>query len=257
MGNYAPGSPCWVDLGSPDVDASKRFYGELFGWTAETSSPEYGGYTNFFKDGRSVCAVGPLQGPGQPPVWTTYFKSDNLAATVGKVEAAGGKVLTPPMEIAPFGSMAIFLDQAGAAFGVWQPKEMTGADLMGEAGSVVWLELATRDIPGSTEFYPSVLGLSAREVSMGDGSYTLLETGGSSKAGIFDMAHMGMPQEVPPHWMVYFGVEDPDAVAKRATELGGAVTMAPMDTPAGRLAMLTDPHGSSFSVIKGDPDFKP
>jgi len=56
MGQAGPGVPGWVDLGSPDLDASKRFYGEVFGWDADTNpDPQYGGYTTFRKDGKAVA----------------------------------------------------------------------------------------------------------------------------------------------------------------------------------------------------------
>jgi predicted enzyme related to lactoylglutathione lyase len=257
MSEYAPGAPCWVDLGSPDVEASKRFYTSLFGWTAETSGPEYGGYTNFFKDGKMVGAVGPLQGPGQPPVWTTYFKVNDAAATAARVEELGGKVLTPPMEVAPFGRMAIFIDQAGGAFGAWQPHQMTGLELLAENGAPCWFELLTRDVDGSRDFYPAALGVTARDVGFEGGTYTLLEADSRSVAGMVSMEGMGLPPEVPPHWVVYFAVEDADAVAERTRELGGSVPMGPADSPAGRFALLADPHGSTFAVIKPDPTFQP
>jgi predicted enzyme related to lactoylglutathione lyase len=204
-----------------------------------------------------VGAVGPLQGPGQPPVWTTYFKVDDADAAGTRVEEAGGKVLTPPMEVAPFGRMAIFMDQAGAALGVWQPHQMTGLELIGEYGAPGWFELLTRDVAGSREFYPAALGVSAREVAFEGGTYTLLEVDGKSVAGMMSMDGANLPPEVPPHWLVYFAVEDPDAVAARARELGGSVALGPLDSPAGRMAMLADPHGSTFSIINPNPDFQP
>ena len=59
---------------------------------------------------------------------------------------------------------------------------------------------------------------------------------------------------VPNHWHVYFAVEDADATAGKATELGGSVMVAPFDTPVGRIAILTDPQGAVFSVLKPAPE---
>jgi predicted enzyme related to lactoylglutathione lyase len=257
MVERAPGTPSWLDLGSPDVDASRRFYQELFGWTSEAGAPEYGGYSTFYLGGKSVGAVGGLQSPEQPPVWTPYFNTTDAAASQSKVEAAGGKTLVPPMEVAPFGTMAIFTDSAGAAFGMWQPAEMPGAEALYEdTGTAVWFELATRDLEEAHSFYPAVLGVSARDVEMPSGSYTLLEKGETSYAGVMAMDPASYPPEVPSHWMIYFGVDDADATVAKVKELGGSVTVPPMDIPPGRFAVVKDQFGATFSVLKPNPEFQ-
>jgi uncharacterized protein len=58
------------------------------------------------------------------------------------------------------------------------------------------------------------------------------------------------PAELPNHWMVYFAVTDTDAVAARCTELGGQVPVPPTDIPVGRFAVLNDPQGGHFSIIR-------
>ncbi|MDQ1656878.1 MAG: uncharacterized protein QOD41_1961 [Cryptosporangiaceae bacterium] len=256
MAKYTPGTPCWLDLGSPDVAASREFYGSLFGWTSEPGAEEYGGYTTFYLDGKSVGAVGGLQSPQQPAAWSTYFASDDIAATQAKVEGAGGKTMVAPMEVPPFGTMAIFFDPAGAVFGVWQAAEMPGADLMFDrAGSANWFELATRDVEASKAFYPQVLGLTTRDLEMPGTSYTVLEKGETSYAGIMGMSDESYPAEIPSHWMIYFAVDDTDATVAKAQELGGSVIAGPMDMPPGRFAILRDQFGAAFSVIKPNPDF--
>src|SRR5687767_4884904 len=73
-----PGTPNWVDLGTPDLDVTKRFYGELFGWTAHVSpEPEVRGYTIFNKDGQPVAGTGPLFSDDQLPAWSTYVATDD------------------------------------------------------------------------------------------------------------------------------------------------------------------------------------
>jgi predicted enzyme related to lactoylglutathione lyase len=258
MVEHAPGTPSWLDLGSPDVEASRSFYESLFGWTSEAGAPEYGGYTTFYRDGKSVAAVGPLQSPEQPPVWTPYFATADAAATQAKVEEAGGKTLVPPMDVAPFGSMAIFTDSAGAAFGVWQPAEMKGADALYEGtGSANWFELSTRDLDGAKSFYPAVLGLSARQLDFPGGAYVLLEQDGKPYAGAMPMDPAQFPPEVPSYWGIYFEVDDVDAAVAKVTELGGSVVAPPMDMDPGRLAFLKDQFGATFAVIKPNPDFQP
>ncbi len=258
MTNFAPGTPTWVDLSTSDLEATKQFYGGLFGWTAETGDQEqYGGYTTFYKDGKAVAAAAPLMGEGQPVVWTTYFATDDADAVAKRVESAGGKVIAPPMDVPPHGRMAVFFDQAGAGFAVWQAAEMKGAELVGEPGAFGWAELMTRDPEGSKAFYSAVLGVGSRDVSYEGVTYTLWEVGGQPVAGMMPMEGEMWPPELPPHWMVYFTVEDCDASAARVAELDGTVSVPPTDTAAGRFAVVSDPQGAFFSIIKSNPDFQP
>src|SRR5262245_56170698 len=121
----APGTPSWVDLAAPDLEAARKFYAELFGWQPNVSTePEAGGYTIFTKDGKSVAGVGPIMAPGQPSVWTTYVATDDADEIAERVGQAGGQVLMAPMDVMAYGRMGIFADQSGAVFGVWQAGEM-------------------------------------------------------------------------------------------------------------------------------------
>lgn len=258
MATYAEGVPCWVDLGSPDPARSVDFYSGLFGWTAQISpEPEAGGYTTFARDGQSVAAVSPLMSDQQPPAWNSYFATDDAGRVTSAVRSAGGSVIVEPMDVLGYGRMAVFHDPAGAVFSVWQAGSMPGAELTGDVGSLVWNELTTRDVDGSKAFYPAALGWGARDVSFQGGSYTMWEADGRPVAGMMPMVGDMWPPDVPPHWMVYFAVEDTDAAANRARELGGQVSVPPTDAPPGRLCVLGDPHGAFFSIITPDPEFRP
>jgi uncharacterized protein len=254
MTALAPGTPNWVDLGTPDLEDAKRFYAALFGWTPHVSpQPEAGGYTIFTKGAKAVAGAGPLFGEGQPPAWSTYIATDDADAVARRVEAAGGKVLVEPFDVMDQGRMAVFLDQAGAAFSVWQPLAMPGAELFNAPGSLSWNELTTRDPDGSKAFYGAVFGWEAEDQPIGPGTYTVWKLGGRPIGGMMPMLGDGRPTKLPPHWMVYFAVEDADATAERAAELGATVPVPPSDFPQGRFAVLDDPQGALFSVIKLNP----
>jgi hypothetical protein len=257
MTSTAPGTPNWVDLGSPDVEASKRFYGELFGWEATTSpEPEAMGYTMFSVGGKEVAGVGPLQSPDQPPVWTTYVATADADATATMVEAAGGKVLMAPMDVMDFGRMALFLDPAGAAFAVWQAGTHPGGEVFNVPGALTWNELTTRDPDSSKAFYSSLFGWTPSDADYAGTTYTTWRLGGARVGGMMPMVGDAWPPELPNHWMVYFAVDDCDATAAKAAELGGAVSVPPTDIAPGRFAVLGDPNGAFFSIIKNDPDYQ-
>jgi uncharacterized protein len=250
--SYVPGTPSWVDHGSPDLGASIEFYGALFGWDVPESenAEQTGGYRQAMKDGKPAGGMMPLMQEGQPPAWTTYVSVEDAEATAAAVKEAGGAVIAEPMEVLDLGTMAIFADPTGAVFGVWQPNTFHGAGLVNEPGALSWNELNTRDLDTAKTFYGAVFGWTFEDMAFeGVGSYTTVNVGENGVAGILDMAERGVPEEIPAHWQVYFAVEDTEATIEQAKQRGGRVMVEPMEVPAGRFAILTDPHGASFAVI--------
>jgi predicted enzyme related to lactoylglutathione lyase len=246
---YPPGTPCWVDIGT-DVEAAKAFYGQLFGWEARDAGPPEvtGGYGFFLKDGKLAAGYGPKQSPG-PPYWATYVcvaDADQIAAAV---KQAGGTVFVEPFDIMEAGRMGVFADREGAVFSVWEPGEHRGSQLVGEPGSFCWNELNTRDVHGSLDFYRSVFGWTSQAREMPGGSYTELRAADQPVAGLLDMVGR-VPDEVPPHWMIYFAVDDCDAAVAAAGQLGGSRVVGPFDIPPGRFAVVRDPQGAHFAVIR-------
>jgi predicted enzyme related to lactoylglutathione lyase len=252
MTSYRPGTPSWVDHGSPDLDASIEFYGALFDWDVPESenAEQTGGYRQAMKGGKPVSGMMPLMQEGQPPAWTTYISVEDADATAAAVRAAGGTVLAEPMDVMDLGRMAIFADPAGAVFGIWQPGTFVGAGVVNEPGALAWNELNTRDPEAAKAFYGDVFGWDFEDNDMGEmGTYISIKLGDAPVGGMLDMAARGVPEEVPAHWQVYFAVDDTDAAVDQAKQGGGSVMVEPIDIPAGRFAILIDPHGASFAVI--------
>jgi predicted enzyme related to lactoylglutathione lyase len=250
MPDYPPGTPMWVDLGTPDVDASIRFYGELFGWSAsEPGPPEAGGYRFFEQDGKMVAGLGPLMQSNQPPAWLSYVSVADADATVAKARDAGAVIHVEPMDVMDVGRMAILADPTGAALGLWQPRRHTGAEIVNAPVSLAWNELNTRDVDAAKPFYETIFGWQADTQSMGDFEYTTWLLGDKPVGGMAAMNEQ-VPAEVPAHWLAYFAVDDTDAVVERAQASGGRLTFGPMDIPAGRFAVLADQHNAIFGIIK-------
>lgn len=241
---YAPGEPVWNDLGTPDLDGSRAFYGGLFGWTAAPGDEDLGGYTTFTKDGRAVAGLMPVMSPEQPTTWTCYVCTDDLDKTADRVADGGGTTLAPPMDVTDLGRMAVFADPTGAVFGAWQPRRHTGAELVEEDGAFGWIELGTRDQATALAFYERVFGWTARP---SDG-YTELQLAGRSVAGCMDVPP-GVPDEVPAYWLPYVTVTDVGAAAERATELGGTVVAPVMAYPGGEFAVVQDPQGAVVGLV--------
>jgi predicted enzyme related to lactoylglutathione lyase len=245
---YQAGTPSWVDIGVTDMDAAMAFYGGLFGWSFTEGVAEGGGYRNALMGDKRIAGFGPKMDPG-PPFWSTYIATDDVDATAEKVVTAGGQVVVPPMDVLDVGRMAVFSDDTGTFFSVWQAGTHPGAELVNEPGTLCWNELNTRRADEAKAFYPAVFGWTSETADSPQMTYTQWYLDGAVIGG---MLHMGdqFPPQVPNHWLVYFAVEDTDAAVAKVTELGGSVMMPPMDIDAGRFAVVGDPAGAAFAVIE-------
>jgi uncharacterized protein len=251
--------PSWVDLSSPDLEASTRFYGELFGWdTRAIEGPveETLGYRIFTLAGADVAGVGPAN--GRPPAWSTYVTVDYAVTTKERVEAAGGTTVMDPTDVLEAGTSAIFADAAGGAvFAAWQPNRHRGAQLVNAPGSLSMSELATRDLDGAARFYGHVFDWKFEPLEIeGTVQYGFFKLGDRTVASVLPMGD-AFPAEVPPHWVPYFGVEDLDASVEKVRGLGAQILAGPTPVPQGRFVALRDPHGAVLAIWEGSYDPPP
>jgi uncharacterized protein len=249
---FVANAPVWVDLSSTDAGKARDYYAKLFGWKVELApEPDAGGYALAKLDGKDVAGIGPAQTPEGPSAWSVYIGTHDAEKTAKDVEAAGGKVVAPPFDVLKSGRMAVFQDPVGAFISVWQPQEMNGAQVMNEPSSFAWAELNARGIEKAKPFYIKVFGWGEKESPMGEGQgmYTEFKKDGESIAGAMEMNPM-VPKEVPSYWTVYFAVDDVDKGFKKAIDLGGHEMLAPTDYPGGRFAIVSDPQGAVFGVMK-------
>ncbi|MFJ5260244.1 VOC family protein [Streptomyces sp. NPDC088387] len=255
---FVTGAPNWLDLGTPDIDRAAGFYDALFGWQFQSAGPEAGGYGFFRLDGRTVAGGMQTGAEDGPPAWTVYFQSPDADATVKAVEKAHGSVLMAPMDVMAQGRMALLTDRAGVPYGIWQPGQLKGLDVVSESGSLCWLELYTPDIAAAAGYYNAVLGWETSSVSFDEGFYTCFNPGGQSEdtmfAGLVQLHDDPTDSGAAPYWLPYIAVDDPDGVCERAGQLGGTVRLAPTDVPdVGRMAKLADPFGARFAVLRPEP----
>jgi predicted enzyme related to lactoylglutathione lyase len=243
------GAPCWIDLTTSDLDRAQDFYGTVFGWTFESAGPEYGGYVNAARDGHQVAGLMANRPEfGSPDRWVTYLHTADIEASMSAATAAGGAACMGPMEIPAKGHMGLVTDPSCALFGLWQPLEHRGFQVIGEAGSPVWHQLTTRDFAAAVDFYTEVFGWRTELVSDTDEfRYATASFGDQQLLGVMDGAGC-LPDGVPSNWSIFFGAEDVDKTLRVIAERGGAVVQAAEDTPYGRLAAATDPTGVIFNL---------
>jgi predicted enzyme related to lactoylglutathione lyase len=247
---WPAGTPCWVDLAVPDVEAAVAFYADVVGWTFVDSGPEYGGYQIAQVDGRAAAGVGPVMQEGQPSAWTVYLASDDVDATAKLIGEHGGSIFAGPMDIPGNGRMLVAADPTGGVFGVWQQTGMVGVELQDEPGSFAWDDARLTDPAVGKRFYADVFGFrySPLGPEAGEaGDYETFDVGiGRPAGGIGGM--MGSPAGTPSHWLAYFAVADADAAVEAVGDGGGTVLMAPETTPYGRIGVVADPFRAAFGL---------
>lgn len=246
------GRPVWVELSSTDPAASRAFYSSLFGWHAEPSpDPQYGGYAVARTGDADVAGIGGTQSPEQPTSWLLYLGTPDVDALAERFSSAGGTLVAPPFDVGPMGRMAVLQDPAGAFIAAWQGTGMSGFSASGD-GTYAWGELNVRGAEQAAAFYADLFGWTARTSDMGEGrSYTELIADDESVLGAFELP-AGVPDSVPAHWLVYFASADVDATTARALDLGATTAVQPMDMPGGRFAVVQDPQGAVFGLLRLD-----
>jgi uncharacterized protein len=246
--SYEPGTPSWVDLTTPDLQAALRFYGELFGWEFEDAGEQAGHYHQALLRGKRVAGLGPNP-PESPPMtfWSTYFAGSDVDEHAKAITEAGGTVSFGPMEVMDQGRMLVGQDPLGAMFGVWEPRAHAGAQLVNEHAAFSWNELIGNDLERATGFYGAVFGIVFEGLpdAPPDVAYGLMKVGGNIVGGI-----SGMGGDMPPHWLTYFMYDDVDAGLARVLELGGEQIGEAFDSPYGRYGRVRDPQGAVFALIQ-------
>ena len=246
---YEHGVPSWIAGAHPEPARAAAFYTELFGWEEDPR----GEHLVCTLRGRDVAGFV----RGDEPAWRTTMWVDSADETAEKALAAGGSVVKPPFDVAGVGRTAVLADPAGAVFTVSEPGPHRGAQVVNEPGAWAMSALSTPDIDAAKAFYGAVFGWETETFAAGPVEFTLwrlpgFEGGEPSQPVPADVVAVAGPGEAA-RWDVDLWVDDPDAIAAKAAELGGSVLMEPMDMPIGRRAVLADPQGATFSVSRVVP----
>jgi uncharacterized protein len=251
---FKPGTFCYVELGTSDSAAAKTFYSQLFGWdhVDHPMGPD-GVYTMLQLNGQDVGGLFQLMpemvAQGIPPHWLSYVLVTSADEGAEKAKAAGATLMKEPFDVMTIGRMAVVQDPTGAVFALWEPKEHKGSGVYNVPNTFCWNELGTNDTQKAGEFYSDVFGWSRDTQNFGPMEYTMFKNGDRSAGGMYKITPDMGP--IPPHWLVYFAVDDCDAKVQKATELGANVMKPADDIPGiGRFAILVDPQGAAFAVIK-------
>ena len=250
------GKYCWVDLTTTNIEASKRFYSDLFQWNFEEEKAPQGGTYHIAKVGDSAVAGLMTQSPeqkGAPSSWNTYFGVDSLETFSKKAEEFGAQTVVARQSVGDHGALSVLKDPTGAYFCTWQsknPADLEKPFASNTPGHFGWTELATNDLDRAGRFYSEVFEYTpaAFGAEQKDATYFTFNYEGKPQAGL-----MGIPSDktdVPSHWANYVTVENCDRTLEKATQLGAQTLYGPVDVPnVGRFAKIRDPQGAVIAFI--------
>jgi hypothetical protein len=249
---YEPGTFCWTDLNTTDQDGAKAFYGGLLGWEAQDMPVGEGAFYSMMRvAGKDVAAIAPQpeqqRAAGVPPSWNSYVSVESADAAVERAKELGGTVHAPAFDVMDVGRMAVMTDPQGAFLMVWEPRRHFGAALVNAPGALVWNELATPDLDASSAFYSGLFGWEIAPFQGSPTPYLAIRNGESNNGGM----RPSDPPDVPPHWLVYFGVQDIEAALAKVSELGGTVMAGPIDIQMAKIGIASDPQGAVFALYAG------
>ena len=255
--SYKQGTPCWICLGTPDVNSGKEFYSTLFGWKYQEAEmfpgvPDSPVVFNAKIGDELAGVIAPNLGePDAPAAWAFNWAVDDVDESVEKTSELGGSLTMPPMDMADQGRVAVVADPNGNDTILWQAKEHIGAGVMFEHGTFTWAQLITRNRSVSTSFDRELLGLGHDSGPAPGGGYNdVLMLGDEPMVGITEMAEDVAAQGTPNHWIIYFHVDDVDATVELAESSGGTTIMVPNQLAhIGRIAVISDPQGAMLGLV--------
>lgn len=242
---HAPGRPCWVDVTVENSDqrrALMRFYESLFDWTFDEGGAEMGFYTIASHDSQAVMGLG--EQPGADGRATTYFATDDAAASAARAAELGATVVMGPMDVAEVGTMALVADPTGAVHGLWRPETFAGFGELYEVGTPGWFDHSSSDPAAAAAYYSALTGFAATEPSPG---MTVLADGDQWFASV---SANPIPSR-PAQWNALYITDSLERVRETVTRAGGSVLVEEMPVPGSAITVFTEPvMGTAVTVMR-------
>jgi uncharacterized protein len=247
------GKVIFVELVTPDLAASKQFYGSLFGWTFRDIESGATKYATAFLDGRPVAGMfhKPVPaGEHRQPAWLSFFAVRDVDAAKTVALQHRAKVLFEPHSIPNRGREAIFADPQGAVFAVLASSSGDPPDVLAAPGEWIWSSLITSDPDTDAAFYQTLFDYEIFDLPAGEGSQHLILASDNYARASANPLPANRPNMLP-HWLNYVRVEDAVKMTAKLVALGGRVLVEPrIDRHGGKVAVVADPQGAHFGLLE-------
>jgi len=239
-----PNNFFWYDLATSDIEAARKFYCDVVGWSYQDNSQGGQSYGIFKVGDAGVAGLMPFPDGMAPPhpVWNGYIAVEDVDTMARRIQEAGGTVHRGPMEVPGVIRFAVVADPQGAVFII--AKGLQAGPMpqlpVGTPGTIGWRELFAADWEKNFAFYAKLFGWTKAE------AHNMGEAGDAPIGGMMNK-HSAMPQS---WWNYYINVDGIDAARARVEKAGGSVKMGPMEVPGGQwIVQAQDPQGGFFALV--------
>lgn len=242
----------WCDLSTFNVENTKGFYAELFGWTFQAMTQPDGSPYHIGSTAGGECAAifempQKFQAIGLPSFWMSYVAVDDIDTTVEQARALGGKVEVGPVAFGGNASIALIRDPLGAGFTVYQGGDLQPRRPDAAPGQMAWNALYVSDAQAVTPFYEAIFGWDIAKDPSQSGVYTIRNSRGDAISAIHEL-----PDDVRgkhQFWGVHFAVADMAGAKTQLLKGGGTVLYEEPASDGGTL-LARDPDGAAFFLVK-------
>jgi predicted enzyme related to lactoylglutathione lyase len=246
------GKVVFLHLVTPDLAASKRFYGGLFGWDfRDIAGPIQ--YSEASLDGDPVAGLiqrAMPSGQRRQPAWLSFIAVRDVDATKTLALQHGAKVLFEPRTMPDLGREAVFADPQGAVFAVLASSSGDPPDDLAAPGEWIWSSLITSDPDNAAAFYQTLFDYEVFDLPPEEGADHLMLASDSYARASINPLPAGKPG-AHPYWLNYVRVDDAAKTAAQAVALGGRVLVQPwVDRHGGKVAVVADPQGAPFGLLE-------
>ena len=249
--SFVTGRWVWGELFTEDLEAARRFYGTLAGWTYQTVRAGEHTYTLAFADGGPVGGMLQRQHVYEKERgsrWVGMISVPDVAKAARYAEEHGGKVVMAPRALPGRGEVALLRDPEGAPFGVIRSVVGDPPDYRGEVNEWVWIELWAKDPQAMAGFYGGLAGYETNPTPMVGGRTAYdLASGGYLRARIIPSPAGSQPSA----WVPYLRVSDVKASSAVVAGAGGRVVVSPdRKIREGKVALVIDPAGAAVGLAE-------
>jgi predicted enzyme related to lactoylglutathione lyase len=253
-GNRFPGRVIWHDLLTKDIDASRRFYGGLFGWEFEELPLTLGfgqssRYLLIRHKGQLIGGmvdVSRVDKNVNSSQWVVVMSVQDVDAAATAIGQAGGSLITPPTDLNDRGRIAVVKDSAGALFAMLETRDGDPVERDAALGEFMWDEVWTNDIDEAAAFYQSVAPFKLVNQQLNNVDYKGLAINDKPRVGV--LKNPLQEQGLQPTWVSYIRVADM-TVLDQVPALGGEVLMGAQDRAiGGEVAIIRGPSGAGVAL---------
>jgi predicted enzyme related to lactoylglutathione lyase len=239
----------WYDLFTHDMQATRTFYQELFGWTFTDTDLANSRVKTINRDGVPIANAVEIDREkkgGTESVWLGYISVPDVDKAVELIKMHKGTIYSEPKELPDRGRIAVVIDAQGAIFGVVHAPEGDPPDPDNINTFFIGSELWTTDMDRAITLYTELAGYELKIVEAGqDIQYHLLLRDDVPRAGVVKI----LWDDVKPNWIPYVAVTDVRATIGKAEALNGKLLIKPpKEVRENPLAIIADPSGAVFGI---------